>query len=313
MADADRDGVATERPPIRLVTRLLADMQTNIVAAGLSAFAGDLDRFVVYTLILRQSVTRPDAGDDAVMARAISINSLAASLGRSFETIRRHVHALIAAGLCLRTPDGLIALDEALDRVPLSDGLIVAHDSFVRMVEDMIRLGLPLPVTRPDIRYRHDVGVNAAVDIMLAVLATNVVAHREWLNLSIYSTVLGANARAFAHDPAQALCYADETQPVPVRLLRPVSAGAVARAMSVPGATVRRRVASMIADGRLERVPKGLVVSEAWLNRPQSIAVSRASWHDIRRILGRAAAAGFPFDAPATAYMRGRPPLVAVT
>ncbi len=312
MAVASDAGDGQERPPIRLVTRLLAEMQTSITAAGLSAFAGDLDRFVVYTLILRQSVTRPEAGEEGTRARAISINSLASSLGRSFETVRRHVHALIAAGLCRRTPDGLIALDEALDRVPLSDSLIVAHDAFVRMVEDMGRLGLPLPAARPDIVYRHDVGVNASVDIMLAVLATNIAAHREWLNLTLYSTVLCGNVRGFAHDPAQALLYVDETQPVPAKLLRPVSAGAVSRTMSVPGATVRRRTAAMIADGRLERVAEGLIVSEAWLNQPASVAISRASWQNIRRILGRAAAAGFPFDAPAKAYMRGRPPLVTI-
>lgn len=311
MADADRGNDGAERPPIRLVTRLLAEMQTSVVAAGLSAFAGDLDRFVVYTLILRQSVTGPEQGDEPTV-RAISINSLAASLGRSFETIRRHVHALVSAGLCLRTTDGLIALDEALDRVPLSESLIVAHDAFVRMVEDMTKLGLPLPSGRRDLPYRHEVGVNAAVDIMLAVLATNIAVHREWLNLVLYSTVLCGNVRSFAHDAVQALLYVDETQPVPVKLLRPVSAGAIARAISVPASTVRRRVAVMVADGRLERVANGLVVSQDWLNKPESVAISRASWQNIRRILGRAAAAGFPFDAPAEVYMRGRPPLVPI-
>lgn len=310
MAEAFAVGDGDARPPIRLVTRLLAEMQTNILSAGLSAFTGDLDRFVVYTLILRQSVTRPEAGDDGAPPRAISINSVAASLGRSFETVRRHVHALIDAGLCLRTPDGLVALDGALDRVPLSDSLIVAHDAFVRMAEDMAAFRLPLPAGRRDLAYRHDVGVNAAVDIMLAVLANNIAAHREWLNLVVYSTILCANVRPFAHDPAVAVRYLDETQPVPAELLRPVSAGAVGRALSIPGATVRRRVAGLVADGRVGRVAGGLVASEEWLNRPASVAISRASWHHIRRIMGRAAAHGFPFDAPARAYMRGRPPLV---
>lgn len=299
-----------ERPPIRLVTRLLAEMASSIAAAGLSAFDGDLDRFIIYTLILRQSITRPEANDAAGAApaiRTISINSLAASLGRSFETVRRHVNALIAQGLCRRTPDGLIALDTGLDRVAMSEGLIVAHDSFVRMVEDMVGFGLTLPAARPDLPYRHDVGVNAAVDIMLAVLATNMAAHREWLNLALYSTIHWANVQQFAHDRAVALNYVDERQPIPARLLDPISAGAIARALALPPATVRRRVTALTADGRVERIPGGLVVSQAWLNRPESVAISRASWQNIRRILGRAAAAGFPIDQPASAYMRGRP------
>lgn len=298
-----------ERPPIRLVTRLLAEMQTGIVASGLHAFAGNLDRFVIYTLILRQSITRPDDGG-APAVRAISVNSLAASLNRSFETVRRHVNALIAAGLCRRTPAGLIALDAALDRIAFSEALIVAHDSFVRMVEDMRGFGLPLPAARADVPYRHDVGVNAAIDIMLAVLATNVAAHREWLNLALYSTILWANVLPFAHDRETALRYVDEGRALPPELLRPVSAGAVARALSLPPATTRRRVALLVADGRVLRTSGGLIVAEDWLNRPQSVAISRDSWQNIRRILGRAAAAGFPTADPPRAYMRGRPPLL---
>lgn len=302
-------GMDDERPPIRLVTRLLADMQTDVVGAGLRAFDGDLDRFVIFTLILRQSLTRRDPqAADHDRGRAISINSLASSLGRSFETVRRHVNALTASGLCQRNRTGLVALDTALDRIELSESMIVAHDAFVRMVEDMAAFGLPLPPARDGQFYSHEVGVNAAVDIMLAIVATNMVAHHEWLNLALYSTVLCANVQSFAHDPAQALRYVDETVSLPRALVQPVSAGAVARTLSLPSATVRRRMTQMVGDGRLIRERDGLIVSEAWLNRPEAIAISRASWANIRRIMANAASAGFPFDRPATAYMRGRPP-----
>jgi DNA-binding Lrp family transcriptional regulator len=281
-------------------------MQTDIVAAGLRAFSGDLDRFVIFTLVLRQSLTRGTA--IAPHARAISINSLASSLGRSFETVRRHVNALVADGLCARSHAGVAALDTALDRAEVSDVLIMAHDAFVRMIEDMAALDLPLPQPRPDVPYRHDVGVNAAIDIMLAVLATNIGAHREWLNLALFSTIFCANVRGFAHNAELARRYADERSVVPRDLIRPISAGAVARALSLPSATVRRRAAALIADGRLVRVPGGLVVNEAWLNRPEGVAISRASWANIRRILANATGAGFPFDRPGGTYMRGRPP-----
>ncbi len=287
-----------ENPPIRIVTRLLAEMQTTIVGSGVRALGGELVRSVIFTLVVRQSLS-----DGA----AISTYSLANSLSRPYETVRRHIGALIALGMCERTAAGVVARPAVLTRPPFSAAMTVAHDSFVRFVDDLKTLGVPMPQQRDTQRYIPPLGVQAAVDIMLAVTDTNRDTHRDWAELVIFSTVLCGNVRDFARDPVLARQYADQTTPSPEALRKPVRPSSVARAIGISESTVRRRCEAMLADGRLERVRGGLRVHENWLNRPESIATSLDSYQNIKRILERIAAAGFPFDDPASAYLDGRP------
>ena len=282
----------TDQPsfPLRQLTRLLAEMQTSINAAGIRLFDGDLDRFVIYTLIVRESALWPiaDGGDPP---RPISTYSLAQSLGRSFETVRRHANALIAAGLCERTAQGVTVRNEALAEPQAAALMTLAHDCFVRFVADLAAAGLELPTQRRNIAYDPPTGIRAAVDTMLAVLDGNVPIHGEWLDLVLFSTVACANRRS---------------EPV-----APVRASRVAQAIGISQTTAHRRLGSMVARGVLERDAKGLRISPTWLARPEAIATSAASLANVRRLLARLATAGFPFDAPESAYLAGRPPPVA--
>ncbi|WP_310303177.1 hypothetical protein [Sphingomonas sp. BE270] len=286
-------------------------MQTTIVQAGLRGFDGDLDRFVIFTLIARQSAATPidgmDSAADPPDSRAISINSLAASLSRPFETVRRHVNALIAQEVVARTPSGVVALASGLQRPEMVEMSMTAHDAFVRLVEDLQAFDLPMPSQRVTSLYHPAVGVRAAADIMLAVADNNRGLHQEWINLVLYSTILCANARAYTYDPELARRYADQFRVPPDSLRRPLRVSALARTLRLPYATVQRRVERLVADGRVKKARGGLLVSEEWLNLPSSVAVSVGSYQNIRRILAAATAAGFPIASPAQAYVRGRP------
>lgn len=290
------DGI--ERPPIRVVTRLLVEMQTAILSVGVAALNGDLNRFAIFLLIARQTTNE---------RASISAASLAASLDRPYETVRRHAHALVAEGMCEKRGRGFALNAAALHNPQIARLVVMTHDSFVRFVDDLARYGVPLPEPRGIELYRSEVGLHAATDIMLGVADTNRPTHGDWLDLAIYATIHCANVGRAIRDPAFTQTYRDETTVVPRELYAPVRPSVIAQTTGISDATVRRRIASMLNDGRIVRAERGVIVSDAWLNQPALVATSTASYYCVRRILQRIALTGFPFERPSSAYLSGRP------
>lgn len=282
--------------PLRRLTRLLADMQTTINAAGLHAFAGDMDRFVIFTLVLREGLP------GQTPPRPISAYSLSTSLDRSFETVRRHVNALIASGYCARVKGGVIAAAGVVDGPQMRRLFALSHDAFVRFVEDLIALG-GLPPMAPSAKpYDSAIGISGAVDIMLAAVESNRALHGDWLDLVLFSTVLCANGQRYDADP--------RVRPGDLLGVRhAVRPSVIARTLGLAETTVRRRSARLVAPGGpLESVRGGLVVSQGWLAAPRAAETTATTLTNVRRELRKAVARGFPIDAPARAYLDCRPP-----
>ncbi|MCP3733780.1 hypothetical protein M9979_02645 [Sphingomonas sp. RP10(2022)] len=277
------------------ITHLLAEMQTSINAAGMRSFDGDVDRFAIFSLIVRESLQRSSRD------KAISTHSLAISLSRSFETVRRHVIALTEQGLCVRGRGGVMVRPEVLEQPDVAELMRLSHDSFVRFVEALARSG-ELPSQRPPARpYDRHVGIAAAVDVMLATADSNRAVHRNWLDLVLFSTVLAANLQR----------RGDAGVPVgPDHAVRP---GVLSRVLNLPETTVRRRLKLLIAGGGpLVRVRDGYLVSRGWLERPEAAETQERTYAHIRLIVANAAAQGFPIDDPASVYLDGRPSVVSL-
>lgn len=281
------------------VTRLLATMQTTINAAGLRSFDGDIDRLAIFSLIVRETLSRR-AG-----ARAISMHSLAISLSRSFETVRRHVLAMTEQGLCVRRLGGVMARDDVLQRPDIAALMRLAHDSFVRLVEELVARGVasrvaPTVAPRP---YRHDIGIAAGVDVMLAAADSNRAVHRNWLDLVLFSTVVTGNLQRF-----EACGDGDTAALGPAHAVR---ASLIARVLNISETTVRRRLAMLVvAGGPVVRLREGFLLSETWLRTPEAIETSRRTQETVRLIVAQAVAQGFPIADPASAYWDGPPPTV---
>lgn len=291
-------------PPIRLMTRLLAELQTTVLARAIRMFDGDLDRVTIFAVIARDTYPFDARGG---LAPTVSAHSLAMSLSRPYETVRRHVHALVDAGWCKRGADGVHANHADIQSPDLTEFLTLVHDAAVRFVADMARAGVPMPEVGTVRPYHHAAGVQAAIDLMLAVIDTNRRAHADWLELVLFSTIYAANSRLLNADRELAWHYADGRKEPPSHLRQPVRTSAVARALGLPEATVRRRLVRLLDDGRVERIGKKLLVSEAWLNRPEAIDTSTRSFSTVRLLLARLGVNGFPLHDPARAYLIGRP------
>ncbi|NLS25806.1 hypothetical protein S2M10_07810 [Sphingomonas sp. S2M10] len=307
---SDRKHAAT--PFGRLIVRLIAELETSMVAAGVRALDGDLDRAIIFMVVARASeMLSPHgaghAGGEGRAAKAISINALAASLGRPFETMRRHIHALCAAGLCARGPAGVTVPEAVHGRAEIVALFRGNHDALVRMVEDMHDFGVPLPETRPHIGYDWHTGLAAAHDVLLTGIEFHAHRFQSWTDLVLANAILCANARPLSHNRDLALAYANFGPAPPDALLQPVSTGSIARALGLPPSTAHRRVAVMIESGILVRRARGVVVAEKALSDPDRIEESRTSMLHVRQILIRLAAGGFRFDDPAANYRDRRP------
>jgi len=299
----------------RLLVRLLGEMQMTALASGIRTFDGDLDRAIIFMVVARESelLSRHSAGyarygDGG--AKAISINALAASLARPFETVRRHIHGLCDQGLCLRTRAGVTVPADVHDRPEIAGLFHLHHDALVRLVEDMAWFDVPLPEQRAQTGYGWRTGLAAAQDVLLTGIEFNAHRFQAWIDMAILVAISCANARPFIYDRDVSLAYASFAHAPGEAMRAPVSTGAVARALGLATSTTHRRVGAMIAKGIILRKPKGLIVSEAALNDPHAIEDSKTGTEHVRQILIRLAAGGFCFDDPPSCYVEGRPPLV---
>lgn len=299
----------------RLLVRLLAEMQTSATAYGIRVFDGDLDRAVLFMVIARQSGVLSQLSDGHAGARerpgkGISINALAASMSRPFETVRRHVRALVEAGLCVRTAAGVIVPADVHDRPDIVGLFRTHHDVLVRLMEDMVWFDMPLPETRSQVAYDWRTGLVAAHDILLTGLEFHAARYQSWLDLVIITTIMCANARPFTYDRKVSLLYSDFNRLPSENMRAPVPASVIARAMGLPASTTQRRVNLLIESGALIRKPNGLMVAESALNDSRAIEESRDSTDHTRQIFARLATGGFRFDKPELCYVGSRPALI---
>jgi predicted transcriptional regulator len=277
--------------PYRYITRCLVEFQLDSLRLALSVFPGELHRAIIFVLVARMSCA--DWVQDDQIKRPLnhspfSVNSLASSLNRPFETIRRHILAMIDAGICVKTLDGII-LSPSADR----EGAIIQH--FADQAALLNRLALKIAdhdvaISRPDQPSDNQLRlqVTAALDLGLIALENN--EHQSWYELIIHGALIHESGIDFVSNNQLAREYANRI--IPDNLWQPVKIRAISEKYGMPYPTMRRHFLAMQAEGFLHKKASGYVLSTKWTADEERIAMSDRNVQYLLRHLRTLASSG---------------------
>ncbi|ODT88347.1 hypothetical protein [Phenylobacterium sp. SCN 70-31] len=191
---------------------------------------------------------------DPALLRPISVNALAASLGQPFETVRRRTAALRETGACAATDRGLVipperwmsdrrkAMAFAIGQQIQALAIGLQALGVLRTSMNVTTLGRPWVLTR------------LAADYCLRQL--------EAMSAHIPDPTVGVLLIHIIRVTTEHLddTYTEFTETedlVQDDLRRPASVATLASRAGIPGETVRRHVALLLARGWIARGPKG--------------------------------------------------------
>lgn len=251
------------------------------------------------------TIARPDAP-----VRFGSINALARSLDRPFETVRRHVHALAADGIVAIGEHGVSIAADAAAASRIVAFYVEAHDLLIRLIEELNAIGglLP-PPRRAPARPTLPAVLATALDIALLPFETWRNSLGEWRSMTIWGTIAAANVRHITIDPVLSARFDRDYVPDEDRV--PASLAMVARTLSIPYATTWRHAAALEKRGLVRQVEGGWLVGEAQYRLPaieRDAGVTAA--YGLRRV-SELVTAGLDPARTAALYLGARPSLVA--
>lgn len=282
------EGMASPSPRTWTIARLSLSFTLDQVAAGLAGLA-PLDALLVLAVnqaniapLTRDPAARRAYGalehaapDDA--RRPASINAMANSLGIPFETTRRRLKRLEAAGVCTIVPGAGVVIPESFLTSPAYlESVMAAHNRLVgfygRLVDD--DLLDPLPATN----YEVDEGVplrgaaRLISDYLLRALDGLLREGGDVVSATVLLAILVASIGEAPWPP-------QDDAALRATPFRPVSVADIARRLGLPGETARRHVAQLADAGLCLRTAQGVTVAADLLARPslQHIAEDHAA------------------------------------
>lgn len=240
-----------------------------------------------------------ESAERRLAARApVSVYALARRLGLPYETARRHAGALTRAGLCQKTPQGLVVppLDERR-----SDRIVEeTWTATEALLDDLAQLGLQMP--RPNRRAAQQLKRRVArlsIEYFLAGLEKiEGVLGADTVNAVLFLTINRLNTTPLFEDRELALRQSATGGVAPDDLRRPVTTYALAKTVGLPYETTRRHVARLVDGGWCERAAgNALVVPGRVLETPKMKAASGGAWEATQRFVRALAELGVPMPA----------------
>jgi hypothetical protein len=240
--------------PCRIIVRASTDFLLRGLAEGIITF-DNLRRAIFINAVVLANVAHLNrsatqawryAGEADIPPdcerRPINTHSLAVSLGVSAETARRHVNRLVAEGLCVKSPAGVIVPTAVLlsERIRRSDE--VHWRSFLRMIGDLRKIGFDFKAMASQAAFRPDLIVEPGwaltgnealpkrlvarivlVFYLQAIVGASIPFRSDWLACAVFAAIMSANSEKITQDPRAAWQYAYADTPPPDELRHGIS------------------------------------------------------------------------------------------
>jgi len=227
------------------------------------------------------------------LRRPVSVNALAASLRLPYETVRRRVAAMTAAGICVSTPTGVYVPTSVLTRPSYDAMALGRYERLKRFYTELQALsaldGVNLaPANAPRYEQPPVRAANRAISkYILRVVDEMMIRWGEPLPSILLMELTRANAEVA--DPQLLATNA----PLPDAVRVPITILELARRVGLPAETVRRRVTKLEAAGYCRRDRGGFLAALEQLGRGAGNRHSLADMHlDVQRLMARCAAMG---------------------
>jgi DNA-binding transcriptional ArsR family regulator len=235
-----------------------------------------------------------DAPAPDALRRPIPMLALAESLRLPYETVRRRVHKLAAAGRCQLTPDGVVQPESAGNDPRHVAEAVERYERTRRLYFDLLAAGEPvarrtaapgasLGPPQPPVRL-----VNRLVGDYCLRLAD---AMTRGAGDLLKGLILMEIARAGDERLDAAGFPAAEGRP-PGATPRPVLPADLSRRLQVPAETMRRHITALSDMGLVIRRPAGVLLSPQGLEQSGFAQVAAANASNLRRLFDRLDRAG---------------------
>lgn len=209
--------------------------------------------------------------------RPVSVSAIATSLRLPFETARRHVKRLEAAGVCATSDRGVIVPEAFLASPQYMASVSAAHARLHAFYAELQADNLlePLPASR--FPFEEGVPIRAAARL----LADYVLRSAELLRAQVGDLLV-----------ALILLVVLAEAPGPEGQAAPVSIAAAARRLGMPAETVRRNAAKLVDGGFCLRSPKGLTLREDVFETPMLVGFFHDNGINVQRLFAGLAERG---------------------
>ena len=243
---------------------------------------------------LQAAYARLDTPPPDELRRPVSINALAESLDLPFETVRRHIRKLSAQGVCVATPQGLLAPTKVLVSPQMAEVQKFRYTLVVRFHEDLRAQGVaeplpfrPLPADDPAAPIR---GVGRVLsDYFFRTLGGLHGQVRDPLSALILLLVLQISVE---HIPPGQAARLLRNGNIPDEARAPVRAVHISRRLRVPYETTRRHIGWLVDAGIFRRSQDGVMVEHGVLEGAAMQSLLQENLVNVRRLFRGLAALG---------------------